>query len=519
LRSSPGALIALLLLVNLAATGQQVITLLPGADIQGFVDGNPENTTFVLSAGTYRLQSIQPKNGDSFIGQNQPILSGAQVLTTFSRLGFFWFVDGQTQAGQRNGSCDPQHPLCMYPEDLYFDSVPLLHVGSLDAVGPGCWFFDYPNQRIYFADDPTGHLVETSVTRSAFSGSATNVTISGLIVEKYAVPAQFGAIGDQYPGSNWTVTSNEVRWNHSGGISLASGSTANQNYVHHNGQKGFGGSGNNILVQSNEVSFNNWAGFDCGWECGGMKFALTNNLTILGNFVHDNQGPGMWIDTDNINTLYDSNVVSNNIGGGITHEISYAAIIRYNTVCDNFVSGPTNWLWGSQIQIQNSQNVQVYGNVVETPPNTFVTGSNGIGIIQQDRGSGAYGPYLAVNNSIHDNSIVYRGGVTSTGAVADYNQQQMLQTGNNQFDYNAYHLSDPNWYHWNWGAGVTFAGLQQTGQELHGTADAAMPSLCSTLFSGFNPTQSAQSLIRSIGSKCSMRCSSPDSPGLNKKRP
>jgi len=495
LRNTPGALIATLLLANSPAKDRQVITLLPGANIQGFVDGNPENTTFVLSPGTYRLQSIQPKNGDSFIGQNNPVLSGAQVLRSFLRQGNLWLVTGQNQAGQRNGSCDSQHPMCMYPEDLYFDNVPLLHVASVAAVGPGSWYFDYPNQIIYFANDPTGHLVETSVTRSAFSGSAANVTISGLIVEKYAVPAQFGAIGDQYPGPNWTITNNEVRLNHSGGILLLSGGTASQNYVHNNGQKGFGGSGNNILVDSNQVSFNNWAGFDCSWECGGMKFAITNSLTIRHNFVHDNLGPGMWIDTDNINTLYESNVVSNNRGGGITHEISYAAIIRNNTVCDNSVSGPTNWLWGSQILIQNSQNVQVYGNVVETPPNTAVRGSNGIGIIQQKRGSGAYGPYLAVNNSIHHNSIVYRGGVSSSGAVADYNQEQMLQTGNNHFDYNTYHLLDPNWYHWIWGPGVRFAGFQQ---ESHGAADASMPPLCSTLYSGFNPTHSAHGSIRSV---------------------
>ena len=53
---------------------------------------------------------------------------------------------------------------CIYPEDLYFDSVPLQHVDSLSDVGPGTWFFDYSGQTIYFYDDPSGHTVETSVT-------------------------------------------------------------------------------------------------------------------------------------------------------------------------------------------------------------------------------------------------------------------------------------------------------------------------------------------------------------------
>jgi hypothetical protein len=361
------------------------------------------------------------------------------------------------------------------PEDLYFDNLPLLHVASLSAVGPGSWYFDYPNHNIYFFDNPYGHVVEASVTRSAFSGPAANVSISGLTVEKYAIPAQFGAIGDQYPGPNWTVSNNtvsnnEVRWNHGTGITVLSSSQANLNYSHHNGEKGIGGTGTNVLVEGNQVSFNNWAGFDPGWEAGGMKFALTTNLIVRGNSVHNNAGPGIWADVGNINTLIESNVVINNTGAGIQDEISYSAIIRYNTCSYNTIANPI-WLWASQILIQNSQNVQAYGNTVEV----LSTGGDGIGIISQNRGSGAYGPYVAINNSVHNNTIVYWGGVSSSGEVADYNEAALVQSGNNSFDYNAYHLIDPNWYHWNWGTGVTFAQLQQAGQEVHGTADAIFP--------------------------------------------
>jgi hypothetical protein len=467
--SLAGLIPALLLTAVVAQPQTLTVTLSPGANVQSIVNANPENTTFLFQPGIYRLQSIQPKNGDSFVGQNNPILSGARVLTAFTRQGNYWVAGGQTQQGQLAGVCLAQHPMCQYPEDLYFDNVPLLHVASLSAVGPGSWYFDYPNHNIYFFDNPTGHLVETSVTRSAFWGPAANVTINGLTIEKYAIPAQFGAIGDQYPGPNWTVTNNEVRWNHGTGIALLSSSHATLNYCHHNGEKGIGGTGSNVLVQGNQVSFNNWAGFDPTWEAGGMKFALTTNLTVSGNSVHDNAGPGIWADIGNINTLIESNVVINNTAGaGIQDEISYSAIIRDNTVSYNTIANPI-WLWGSQILIQNSQNVQVYENTVQV----LATGGNGIGIIQQNRGSGAYGPYLAINNSVHNNTISYGGGVSSSGLVADYNLQDLLQSGNNSFDYNTYQLSDPNWYHWNWGPGVTWSGLQQAGQELHGTAGQA----------------------------------------------
>ena len=85
------------------------------------------------------------------------------------------------------------------------------------------------------------------------------------------------------------------------------------NYVHDNGQMGLGGSGNNILVQGNEIAKNGyWSGIDVLWEGGGFKFADTDNLVVRGNYSHDNNGTGMWTDIDNIHTLYEDNVVVHN---------------------------------------------------------------------------------------------------------------------------------------------------------------------------------------------------------------
>ncbi len=443
-----------------------ILLLTPSDDIQQLVDQNPEGTSFILQAGTYRLQSIHPKDGDSFVGQPGAILTGARQLTEFTREGSFWVANNQTQQGQLNGYCDAQHPRCMYPEDLFFDNTPLLHVNTLASVGPGTWHFDYAHDRIYFFDNPTGHRVETSVARSAFWGSARYVTITGLTIEKYAAQAQFGAIGDQYPGQFWTVSHNEVRWNHGNGINLATGSQAIGNYVHHNGHKGMGGNGENLLAQDNEISFNNWAGFDLGWEGGGAKFCETNSLAVRGNFIHDNNGPGVWVDVDSMNTLYENNVIVNNTGGpGITHEISYAATIRYNIVRNN---GAPNWpwMWGAQILIQNSRDVAVYENTVEVAADR----GNGIGIIQQNRGDGRYGPHLAANNYVHHNVITHRRSPQGVnGAVADYNEQQMIATQNNVFDFNTYYVTDLWACHWMWGGFKTWDAMRQMGQELHGT--------------------------------------------------
>src|SRR5208337_1042989 len=102
---------------------------------------------------------------------------------------------------------------------------------------------------------------------------------------------------------------------------------------------------------------------------------------------HDNQGAGLWTDGNNEGTLYENNTVVNNLGSGIGHEISYRAIIRNNTVKGNGGMSTTSLWLGAQIQVLNSSNVEVYGNTVEVPP----AGGNGIGLMNQTRGSGTLG--------------------------------------------------------------------------------------------------------------------------------
>ncbi|MGE2748011.1 hypothetical protein, partial [Escherichia coli] len=77
---------------------------------------------------------------------------------------------------------------------------------------------------------------------------------------------------------------------------------------------------------------------------------------------------------------------------------------------------------------QNSKNVEVYGNHVDA-----TTGGNGITLIQQDRGSGAYGPHTTTGNAVHDNVIVDgTPGAGVSGSVADFDEAG-LRNGENSF--------------------------------------------------------------------------------------
>ncbi|HIN03800.1 MAG TPA: hypothetical protein EYM66_01930, partial [Candidatus Poseidoniales archaeon] len=180
------------------------IEIYPGEDIQYIVDISPANSTFLLKAGIHRMQELYPRAGDTFEGENGTILSGALVLTEFSRSDDLWYSANQTQEGPRHGDqldpekgwvCPDEYPRCDRPEDLYFNDEPLLHVGSLEEVASGSWFFDYDNDTIWFADDPQGHSIETSVTYFAFVDSANDVTIRNLVIEKFASWVQLAAVG------------------------------------------------------------------------------------------------------------------------------------------------------------------------------------------------------------------------------------------------------------------------------------------------------------------------------------
>jgi parallel beta-helix repeat protein len=267
---------------------------------------------------------------------------------------------------------------------------------------------------------------------AAFTGRASGVTITGLTIEKYATDAQSGAI-DGANGPGWTVENNVIRWNHGLGVSLGPSMRVLNNHVLANGQLGIGGGDYypNIVVENNEIAYNNEAGFNPEWEGGGTKFWATTSLVVRGNFVHHNRGVGLVADNDNNGTLYENNIVEDNYWAGIFHEISYAAVIRNNTVRRNGFLDTRGWYWGAGIVIAASSDVEVYGNLVED-------NANGIIGIQQDRGAGALGPWLILNLWVHDNRV--RMHVGHTGLVTDTGDLSIFTTRNNHFDRNTYHL-------------------------------------------------------------------------------
>ena len=311
-----------------------------------------------------------------------------------------------------------------------------------------------PKQGDVFHGEPGTVLDGQGAAQWAFRGYSNNgwvngVTIRALKITNYAPPFQDGAIsGGSAPGNGsvgWVVDSNEVSYNGYFGIRIGDRMQVTNNNVHHNAVSNISGAANGVLVQNNEIAWGNYRRTgDLNFESGGTKFTLTDSLVLRGNYVHDNQGVGLWTDEANIHTLIENNNIVNNACEGILREKGYDAVIRNNTITGNGWNDPRGnlWLWNAGIVIAASSNVEIYGNVVSG-------NLNGITGIQQNRGSGPYGTYLVQNLYVHDNTITQTvsqvGGNpphadAAAGLVEDDGGTGIFSGRNNRYMHNTYYL-------------------------------------------------------------------------------
>jgi parallel beta-helix repeat protein len=440
-----------------------ISTVEPGMDLAAMVADAAEGNTFMLLSGMHRGHRIEPKDGMSFIGSPGAVMSGAQVLSGFRPAAEdTWLLEGVDVEGRNHGECIDGYGGCSFTQDLFVDDVMLWQVTELDDLKSGSWYRD--GGDVYVADDPTNRRIELSVTPYAFIGAANDVEIRGIAVEKYATPAQEGAIQSQAPadgamGSNWLIVDVEVSGAHGVGIRAGDHTVIRNAYMHHNGQLGFTAAGTTGgVVEDSRIAHNNIAGFRWEWEAGGAKVTDCTDVVFRGNSVHDNDGPGLWADLDCVDTLYEDNVITDNTGPGIFHEISGRAVVRRNTVARNGF-GKDSWLWGAGILVAASSDVEVYENTVSG-------NANGITGVQQDRGEGPYGPRLLVGLNVHHNTMTLGDG--RVGIVEDVGDTAVFNALDNRFESNTYVGAAGRRYVWN-NRRMDRSGWIAEGQDIEGT--------------------------------------------------
>jgi hypothetical protein len=339
--------------------------------------------------------------------------------------------------------------MCIYRDQVFLDNGSLWQVGSLGELSAGEFFWDYGANKIYLADDPSGRKLEVSVTPAGISGGP-GVELRNLVVEKFGNGVQTGAIS---ASSDWLIVDVEARLNHGGGIHMGPGTVVRSSFIHHNGQLGIHGGqpscakAKGLVLADSELSYNNAAGYNYGWEGGATKWTNTDGLIARNNYVHDNYGSGLWTDGPNINVLFEGNRVEDNDSSGIVHELGYAAVIRDNVVKGNGFQHPIQGdVWGAGIRIDQSRDVEVYGNTVE---------DNNAGITATQEPAGdqcGFGSDAEIANlHVHDNTVVQPTGIAAGLRLYREPDQSYYTNKNNRWRNNRYTLGNPaNGLHFYW---------------------------------------------------------------------
>ncbi|MFI7316487.1 right-handed parallel beta-helix repeat-containing protein [Streptomyces venezuelae] len=185
----------------------------------------------------------------------------------------------------------------------------------------------------------------------AFSGTADDVTISHLTVQRFVAPHNEGVVNHDM-ADGWVIEHTKIQNNAGAGMMAGARQQVRANCLRDNGQYGMnayktGDSIKDLVVEGNEVVGNNTGNWErrrpgCGCT-GGIKFWAVDGADIRGNWVHDNRGAGLWADNNNNDFRIEGNLLEANDGAALMYETSYNAVIRNNTFRrNNWVEGRRN---------------------------------------------------------------------------------------------------------------------------------------------------------------------------------
>ncbi|WP_055699072.1 MULTISPECIES: right-handed parallel beta-helix repeat-containing protein [Streptomyces] len=205
-----------------------------------------------------------------------------------------------------------------------------------------------PKKGNRYLGAPGAVLDGRKVNQYAFGGSARDVTIRHLTVQRFVAPQDQGVVNHD-SADGWVIEHATIQNNSGAGLMAGARQQVRANCLRKNGQYGLNaykpkGVISRLVVEGNEIVGNNtddWERRRKGCGCtGGVKFWAVDGADVRDNWVHDNRGTGLWADTNNNDFRIEKNVIESNDGAALIYETSYNAVIRKNTIRRN------NWVEG-----------------------------------------------------------------------------------------------------------------------------------------------------------------------------
>ncbi len=410
--------------------------------------------SILVHPGVYR-EAVMITTPLALAAQAGAEIRGSDVWPTgWSHAGGYWTHPGVPKF-RAHGVCDGEVKRCLWPEQVFYDGKPLLQVANAPSKGQ---FAITADRTLVLADPPAGHTVEVTTRTGWVTIKSNGVTVTGFTMRHSANDAQTGAIdADGY--SDVAVVNNVLSDAHGAVVSLSEGSSLRivGNDINHAGQLGIHlARVADAIVRQNRIHENNTKSFSWSWEAGGLKAARAVRLTMDANEVYGNDGPGLWCDGDCQDVVFSGNRIHDNNAAGIHYEISHNGRIFNNVVWKTGLAyrmGSNHWGWGAGILMQNSNGCEVFNN-------TLAWNSNGIAVLEQDRGPA----YLVFNTAIHDNTIVSQdapaGGIVYALAwLSDHPTKMYATSQANTASSNRYGYSGAGESSWRFAWGASYSRL------------------------------------------------------------
>lgn len=212
-------------------------------------------------------------------------------------------------------------------------------------LGKGLYDQVTPKDSMTFVGAPGAVIDGQRLNAYAFTGRARGVTIRNLTIRNFGRPGgnHNEGVVNHDAGTGWHILRNTIRRNAGAGVFVGSHNVVARNCLRKNGQYGFSayapGGVRGVTLRRNEIAGNNtddWESRveDCGCS-GGGKFWETRNARVVGNWIHHNNGVGLWADTNNTGFLVKGNRIAGNDSEGLIYETSYNAAIVDNVFVRN----------------------------------------------------------------------------------------------------------------------------------------------------------------------------------------
>lgn len=372
LTSRPALIWCAVAVVILAVTSVMIVKASSTVTPTATPTATPPQISRAISAGTQVCGRSFLHSPYSYHGAAGRYSSGTTGLPTYGKPGSDF---PKATAGVILPTGRHDYKSYQLNSDTVYYLLPGTHIGSFEADAHDAFVGGYSGGMSTVL---SGNYSRDSAIDSSFSdGNQSGVTVEYLTIEKF-LPNSNAATINTNSNIGWTIKYNTITLNvPGGGVILGADNVLKRNCMTLNGQYGFQsedtnswgadsltGGPYNVTVEDNEISYNDTCDFEglldnpaIGWKhynpvppeyrnahCGtvenngdqgGFKLWRTNGVTIKDNYIHNNWGPGAWVDTNNANTTFTGNTITYNDDAAIIEETSYNFSITDNYLARN----------------------------------------------------------------------------------------------------------------------------------------------------------------------------------------